>query len=66
MTYNDSFGYKMQNKPLADAMIKYSLNRLYGNKLFGSGWPLNPQRDYPHFEAEISATVVYDTTHVSM
>lgn len=30
-------------------MVKHSLNRLYGEKLFGSGWPLHPVRDYPHF-----------------
>lgn len=47
-------------------MIAHSLNRLYEGKLFGSGWPLHPQRDYPHFETDIYDTVVYDTTHVSM
>lgn len=64
VSYYDAFGFKMENKPLADAMIKNSLNRLYNMKLFGSGWPLTPQRDYPHFMTEATATVVYDTTHV--
>lgn len=47
-------------------MIKHSLNRLYDVKLFGSGWPLHPQRDYPHFMTEHDASVVYDSTHVDV
>ena len=39
----------MQNEDLARLMIHHSLNRLYGQPLFGSGWPLHPPRDYPHF-----------------
>lgn len=54
----------MENKLLADQMVSHSLNRLYEEKLFGSGWPLHPERDYPHFEAEIDASFVYDSTHV--
>lgn len=64
ITYYETAGYKLQNKELADAMIKHSLNRLYDWPLFGSGWPLNPQRDYPHFLSEATATLVYDSTHV--
>lgn len=45
-------------------MIKHSLNRLYEGKLFGSGWPLHPQRDYPHFVSELGSTLVYDSTHI--
>lgn len=47
-------------------MIRHSLNRIYEDKVFGSGWPLHPQRDYPQFESEIASTVVYDSTHVSL
>lgn len=47
-------------------MIRHSLNRLYDTKLFGSGWPLYPQRDYPHFETETTASFVYDSSHVSL
>lgn len=64
ISYYDTFGYKLYNKPLADAMIKHSLNRLYDQTLFGSGWPLHPQRDYPHFITEAACTLVYDSTHV--
>lgn len=64
ITYYETTGYKLQNKELADAMIKHSLNRLYEWPLFGSGWPLNPQRDYPHFLSEATASLVYDSTHV--
>ena len=45
-------------------MVSRSISRLYDTKLFGSGWPLHPQRDYPNFEVERDFTIVYDTTHV--
>ena len=45
-------------------MISHSINRLYDSKLFGSGWPIFPVRDYPHFEGESDATFVYDSSHV--
>lgn len=64
ITYYETTGYKLQNKELADVMIKHSLNRLYHVPLFGSGWPLNPLRDYPHFVTEATSTLVYDSTHV--
>lgn len=57
--------YKIQNIKLAELMVKHSLNRLYHGKLFGSGWPLSPPKDYPHFLTDINHTLVYDTTHVN-
>lgn len=45
--YNDSFGFKMQNKILADLNIRESLNRLYENELFGSGLKLGMKRTIP-------------------
>lgn len=45
-------------------MVSRSINRLYESKLFGSEWPIHPERDYPHFEVEHDYTVVFDTTHV--
>jgi|LakMenEpi03Aug12_release.lakeMendotaPanAssembly.Ray.scaffolds.fasta_scaffold4026741_2 hypothetical protein len=47
-------------------MVGHSLNRLYEGKLFGSGWALHPQRDYPHYETDLNDAVVYDTTHVGL
>jgi hypothetical protein len=58
--------YRIQNEELAQEMVKFSLNRLYEGKLFGSGFPLYPARDYPEFIAETNFTVVYDSTHVNM
>jgi len=66
VTYFETTAFKLQNVALADAMVKHSLNRLYEAKLFGSGWPLHPQRDYPHYETELASTVVYDSTHVNL
>lgn len=40
VTYNDSFGFKMLNKVLADVNMRETLNRLYEVKLFGSGFQL--------------------------
>ena len=45
-------------------MLSHSINRLYEGTLYGSGWPLHPTRDYPHFNTEADATFVYDSTHV--
>ena len=56
--------YTMNNKPLADLMVKHSLNRMYEVNLFGSGYPISPPKDYPHMMAEINFTVIYDSTHV--
>jgi hypothetical protein len=47
-------------------MVNHSLNRLYEGRLFGSGFLTHPKRDYPHFEAEVHATVIYDSTHVDL
>lgn len=44
-------------------MVKSALKRLYNGNLFGSGWPLSPPKDQPHFIAENNYTVVYDPTH---
>jgi hypothetical protein len=57
--------YKLNNEQLAIEMINSSLNRLYQNKLFGSGFPQSPPRDYPSFHTEANYTVVYDSTHVN-
>lgn len=56
--------YRIYNEELAEEMIKSSLNRLYNVKLFGSGFPLSPPRDYPLFGVESSFTVIYDPTQV--
>lgn len=45
--YNDSFGFKMQNKVLADLNIRETLNRLYEMRLFGSGLKLGMKREVP-------------------
>jgi hypothetical protein len=42
-------------------MISNSINRLYRSYIFGSGWPLSPPRDYPHFMADLNFTVIYDS-----
>lgn len=45
-------------------MINHSLYRLWGHRVFGSGWKLY-DRDYPHFAIDQkNHTVVYDSTHV--
>jgi hypothetical protein len=41
--------YKVLDEALAKAMVSHSLNRLYDGRVFGSGWPQSPPRDYPHF-----------------
>jgi len=45
-------------------MVKHSLNRLYEKRLFGSGWPTSPPRDYPHVMVEDNFTFLYDSSHV--
>jgi len=45
-------------------MIQSSLNRIYEGLIFGSGWPMSPPRDYPHFMTQINYTVVYDSSHM--
>ena len=56
--------YKIQNKELAELMVKHSLNRLYEVNLFGNGYPVSPPRDYPHMFAEDNYTIVYDSSHI--
>ena len=56
--------YRVLDESLGRAMIKHSLNRMYEGRLFGSGWPMSPPRDYPHMMAEDNYTIVYDSTHV--
>lgn len=56
--------YKVINEDLAKTMISNSINRLYRSYIFGSGWPLNPPRDYPHFMTDINFTVIYDSAAV--
>jgi hypothetical protein len=56
--------YKLLNEELGRAMVRHSLNRLAEARLFGSGWPQSPPRDYPHMMAEDNYTIVYDSTHV--
>jgi len=41
--------YKLEEHDLAEAMIKDSLKLIKNVKVFGSGWPLSPPRDYPNF-----------------
>lgn len=56
--------YKIENPTLAQHMINHSLFRLWGHRVFGSGWKLY-DRDYPHFGIDDkNHTVVYDSTHV--
>ena len=45
MPYMD---YTISNPMLAQHMINHSLNRLWGHRVFGSGWRIY-DRDYPHF-----------------
>lgn len=44
-------------------MVSHSLNRLKGERIFGSGWKFFP-RDYPHVMVEDDYLVIYDSTHV--
>jgi hypothetical protein len=64
VTFFSYADYKMANVDLATEMVKHSLNRLYEGRLFGSGWPLSPPKDYPGFLAESNFTMVYDSSHV--
>jgi hypothetical protein len=64
VTFNQYADYKINNVDLAKLMVKHSLNRMYEGRLFGSGWPLSPPRDYPHFIVQDNYTIVYDSTHV--
>jgi len=57
--------YKILKEELGKAMVSHSHNRLYEEWLFGSGWPLSPPRDYPHFSAETDFTIVYDSSHIT-
>lgn len=45
-------------------MIHHSVNRLYFEDLFGSGWALSPPRDYPHLIVSENYTIAYDSTHI--
>lgn len=38
--YNDSYGFALINKTLADSIVKESLDILNYRPLFGSGWPI--------------------------
>lgn len=42
----------MQNEELARDMVRHSINTLYNDHLYGSGFPQFPPRDYPHFIVE--------------
>lgn len=60
--YND---YKILQPDLGKAMVRHSVSRLYEGRLFGSGWPLSPPRDYPHFAAKDGFSFVYDSSNVN-
>ena len=64
VTFNQYMDYKIENVELAKLMVKHSLNRMYEGRLFGSGWPASPPRDYPHFVVESNYTIVYDSSHI--
>ena len=57
-------GYEVENSVLGNLMIEHSLNRLREEKVFGSGWAINP-KDYPHFFVEENYTIIYDSTHIN-
>lgn len=45
-------------------MVKDSLKLIKNIRVFGSGWPLSPPRDYPNFRTETNYTLVYDSTFI--
>ena len=45
-------------------MLHLSLNKLFQRKLFGSGFPISPSKDYPIFFAEDNYTGIYDPTRI--
>ena len=55
--------YEVKNIELAELMIDHCLNRLKEGNVFGSGFILAMNKDYPHFVVESNYTVVYDSTH---
>lgn len=46
-------------------MLHLSLNKLFQRKLFGSGFPISPSKDYPIFFAEDNYTGIYDPTRIN-
>jgi hypothetical protein len=53
------------NKDLAELMVGDSLKRIYEGRVFGSGWPQSPPRDYPHFKVYENYTAIFDSSLVS-
>ena len=46
--FDETPNFHIAHEDLAKNMIHHSVNRLYFENLFGSGWTLSPPRDYPH------------------
>ena len=51
--------YEVKNVEMARNMIKSSLDKLIGEKLFGSGWKIYPM-DYPHVRVFDDYIAIYD------
>jgi hypothetical protein len=60
ISYNDSFGFKLVNRDLADKIIRESLDRLFENKLFGSGWNYYLGQKRPRLYVTNEAVLIYD------
>lgn len=60
VVYNDTFGFKMQNKVLADVNMRETLNRICESLLFGSGLNLGMKRVAPQMAVVDSAILVFD------
>lgn len=62
VTYNDSFGFKLLNMDIVDSIVIKSLDRLYENKLFGSGWSYILGQKKPRIYVSNEAVMIYDKT----
>ncbi len=51
ITYFPVDGFALADKPTADQIVNNVISKLYENKLFGSDWPVYPNRIYPIFAA---------------
>jgi hypothetical protein len=58
--YTIQNGFPLADINLADKIINDSLDKLYENKLFGSGWPVYPNREYVNFGSNDNYSVIYE------
>lgn len=57
--------YQLADRNLAILMVADCLKRIYEARVFGSGWPQSPPRDYPHFKVYDNYTAIFDSSLIS-